>query len=242
MDEQTGRLSAITLDTAGTGYETAPAISVENGAGTGATITVDIQSVSGTITASGSGYTAGTYANVAFTGGNGQSATATFTVPGFTGTISNAGSGYTDATYSVSLRNPPTTTFTVTVVQRDKLDITAISGTFSVGNTVTGSVSGATGTVTAVDPNGAYIYLQNVSGVFLDSQQENVTSGGTSATIDISSLNVNRYLINGNEAFNQTLIDDNTYRYDQSDASNNNHPLDKVATVCRQMLLSLLEL
>ena len=225
LDEQTGRLSAITLDTAGSGYETAPAITVDNGAGTGATITVDIQSVSGTITASGSGYAAGTYANVAFTGGSGQSATATFTVPGFTGTISNAGSGYTDATYSVSFRNPPTTTFTVTVVQRDKLDITAISGTFSVGNTVTGSVSGATGTVTAVDPNGAYIYLNNVTGTFLDSQQENVTSGGTSATIDISSLAINRYLINGNEAFNQTLTDDNTYRYDQSDASNNNHPL-----------------
>jgi len=225
LDEQTGRLSAITLDTAGTGYETAPAITVDNGAGTGATITVDIQSVSGTITASGSGYTAGTYANVAFTGGSGQSATATFTIPGFTGTISNAGSGYTDATYSVALRNPPTTTFTVTVVQRDKLDITAISGTFSVGNTVTGSVSGATGTVTAVDPLGSYIYLNNVTGTFLDSQQENVTSGATSATIDVSSLNVNRYLINGNEAFNQTLTDDNTYRYDQSDASNANHPL-----------------
>ena len=94
LDEQTGRLSSLTLDNAGAGYEATPTVSIDGGGGQGATITVDVQSLTGSITASGSGYTAGTYNNVPFTTtGNGTSATADITIPGFQGSITSAGSG-----------------------------------------------------------------------------------------------------------------------------------------------------
>jgi len=228
LDEQTGRISSISLDSGGAGYETAPTVSINNGGGTGATVTIDIQSLTGTVTASGSGYTAGSYPNVAFTGGSGTGATATFVVPGFQGTITAAGSGYADSSgsgYSVNLRNPATTTYTMTVVSRSKLEISSVTGTYQVGETVTGSSSGATGTVTVV--NALYLYVSNVSGVFSDSQVDTITGGTSNATstLDTFTGTVNRYLINGVEGQSLTLIDDNTYRIDTSDSSNLNHPI-----------------
>ena len=229
LDEQTGRIASITLDSPGAGYESAPTVTVADGGGTGATITVDIQSVTGNITSSGSGYTPGIYQNIAFTGGNGTSATATFTVPGFQGTITTAGSGYADSTgsgYSANFRNPPTTTYTMTVVDRSKLEYSGASGSgFSVGETVTGAPSGATGVVTVV--TATYIYVSNLSGTFQDSQVDTITGGNsnTTATLDTFTATVNRYLINGVEGQSLTLVDDNTYRIDTSDASNNNHPI-----------------
>ena len=175
----------------------------------------------GYVTSSGSGYTAGTYSNVAFTTtGNGTGATATLTIPGFAGVITNGGSGYTDnALVSAEFRNPPTTTYTVTVVQRGKLTLSSITGTVAVGATVTGSTSGATATVTAVPADFSYVYINNVSGTFLDAQQDNITAaGGFTATVDTVDTSVNRYLINGNEAANIALVDDNTYRFDTSDS------------------------
>ena len=226
LDEKTGKISSITLDTAGDGYETAPTLTFTQGAGSGGTILVDVQSLDGTITSSGSGYTAGTYANVAFTtSGNGIDATATFTIPGFVGSITNAGSGYTDtALIAVEFRNPPTTTYTVTVQSRARFGLSSVTGTFAVGNTVTGSVSGATATVTYVGAD--FLYANNVSGTFQDAQTDTVSNGsGASGTLDTFSATVNRYFINGTEAANLTLTDDNTYRFDTSDASNTNHPL-----------------
>ena len=229
LDEQTGRISSITLDSAGAGYETAPTIDIADGGGTGATVTVDIQSLTGNITSTGSGYTPGIYQNIAFTGGSGTSATATFTVPGFQGTITTAGSGYADSTgsgYSANFRNPPTTTYTMTVVDRSKLEYSGASGSgFQVGETVTGGTSNATGVVTVV--TATYIYISNLSGTFQDSQVDTITGGtsNTTATLDTFTATVNRYLINGVEGQSLTLVDDNTYRIDTSDASNNNHPI-----------------
>ena len=229
LDEINGRLGSLTLASAGAGYESAPTITIADGGGTGATVTFDIQSLTGTVTGAGSGYTAGTYQNVAFTGGNGTSATATFLVPGFQGTITTAGSGYADSAgsgYSASFRNPATTTYTMTVAARSKLSYASVTnGPFQVGETVTGSVSNATGVVTVVDT--LYIYISNLSGTFQDSQVDTIT-GGTSnatATLDTFAATVNRYLINGVEAQNLTLIDDNTYRIDTSDSTNANHPI-----------------
>ena len=170
LDEINGRLGSLTLASAGAGYESAPTITIADGGGTGATVTFDIQSLTGTVTGAGSGYTAGTYQNVAFTGGNGTSATATFLVPGFQGTITTAGSGYADSAgsgYSASFRNPATTTYTMTVAARSKLSYASVTnGPFQVGETVTGSVSNATGVVTVVDT--LYIYISNLSGTFQD--------------------------------------------------------------------------
>ena len=223
LDELTGRISAVAVDSLGAGYEAAPTLTFAGGAGAGAVVTADIQALTGSITAAGSGYTPGTYSNVSWTGGGGSGATATFTVPGFTGSITAAGSGYTDNTYGVEFRNPPTTTFVMTVVSRHKLGISSVSGTFTVGQTATGSVSGATGTITFVDAN--FLYLSGVSGTFTDAQTENVTQGAASAVIDTSQTGMNRYALGGVEAGGVTLIDNNTYKFDMSDSSNSGHPL-----------------
>ena len=232
LDEQTGRIASLTLDAAGVGYETTPTLALSGGGGQNATITVDVQSLTGSITSSGSGYTAGSYPNVAFTTtGAGTSATATFTILGFQGSITAAGSGYanspTDSPYSATFRNPPTTTYTITVVDRTKLEYSAIAnGPFQVGETVTTNGAGnGSGTVTI--QTATYLYLSNVTGTFQGGQTETIT-GGTSnatATLDTQTATVNRFLVNGVEGQSITLIDDNTYRLDTSDASNNNHPI-----------------
>ena len=229
LDEQTGKIASLSLDVAGDGYESNPTVTLIGGGGTGAVINVDIQPVAGNITSSGSGYTAGTYTGVQFTGGSATTvfASADFVVPGLQGSITNGGSGYTDAgdAYSVTFRNAPTTTYTMTVVQRAKLDISSVTGTFAVGNTVTGSGTGnGQGTVTLVQPT--YLYLSNVTGTFEGGGTETVSNGsGASATVDISQSSVNRFLVNGVEGQSITMIDDNTYRLDTSDASNVGHPI-----------------
>ena len=233
LDEKTGRLASISIDNVGENYTSAPTLTIVGGAGTGATLSIDIQSITGTITTAGSGYAAGTYANVAFTGGNPTvNATATFTVAGFAGTITNAGSGYADGTTAgVELRNPPTTTYVVTVVQRDKLVVSSQSGTFTNGETITGSVSGATATVTRAgtsdDGTTQFIYVTGTSGTFQDSQTDTISGGssGASATLDIVTTGINRYIIDGVEAPSLTFIDNNTYQFDTSDASNVGHQL-----------------
>ena len=147
-----------------------------------------------------------------------------------TGSITAAGSGYTnsstDSPYSVTFRNPATTTYTITVANRSKLAYASVTnGPFQVGETVTGSVSNATGTVTVVDT--LYIYISGLSGTFQDSQVDTIT-GGTSnatATLDTFTASVNRFLVNGVEGQSITLIDDNTYRLDTSDSTNANHPI-----------------
>ena len=232
LDEKEGRIASITLDTAGTGYESAPTLTFTGGAGTSGTAILDVQSLSGTITAAGSGYTPGTYNNIAFTTtGNGISSTANITIPGFAGTITAAGSAYTDTAVgspvSIEFRNPPTgATKVVTVVQRARLSLSSVTGTFAVGNTVTGSVSTATGTVTFVASDQSYLYLSGVSGTFQDSQTDTITNGsGGSGTLELVAASVDRYVIDGSEAGSFTLIDENTYKFDTSDSSNTNHPL-----------------
>ena len=225
LDEATGRIGTLTMETGseGDGYETNPTITLEGGGGTGAILNVDVQSLTGSITATGSGYTPGTYDNVGWTGSAaGTGGTATFTIPGLQGAITAAGSGYADGTYSnVEFRNPATTTYTITVVQRDKLNLSSVTGTFAVGNTVTSS-SGGTGTVTVV--TATYLYISGASGAF--DLSDTLTNGsGASATVDSYTSGVNRYLINGVEGQSLTLIDDNTYRFDTSDVTNGGHPL-----------------
>ena len=231
LNEQEGRISSLSVTDVGLGYTSAPTLTFTGGGGIGGTLQADIQSLTGNITASGSGYTAGTYNNIAFTGGSPSvTATADFVIPGFTGTITSGGSGYTNGTYTLSFRNTPTATYTVTVVQRDRLSISSVTGTFAVGNTVTGSVSGATGTITYVASDNSFLYLSGVSGTFQDAQTDTVTNGaGASAVLDTLQGGVNRYVIDtsgsAEEAPSFTLLDNNTYRFDTSDASNANHPL-----------------
>ena len=236
LNEREGRIESVSIATGGEGYTSTPTLTFTGGGGTGAILTADVQSIDGTVTSSGSGYTPGVYPNVTFTGGSPTTAsTATFTIPGFGGTITNAGSGYLDGTYSAPLRNTPTATYPVTVQQRDELQLSSITGTFAVGNTVTGSVSNATGTVTFVAADQSFIFVTTNSGTWQDGQTDTVTSSsGATGVLDLTNVGVNRYFINVGsgvvEAPSFTLLDNNTYRFDTSDASNNNHPL-QIATV-----------
>ena len=234
LDEQEGRIKSVSITDGGLGYTSAPTLTFEGGGGVNGSLTADIQSLDGTITSSGSGYTAGTYTLVAFTGGSPTTAsTATFTIPGFQGAITNGGSGYLDGSYSsVALRNTPTATYTVTQALRDKLLLTSPTGTFAVGNTVTGSVSNATATVTYVASDQSFLYVNNTSGTFQDGGTDTITNGsGASASLSSIASGSFRYFIDlgdGNgaqEAPSFTLIDNNTYRFDTSDSSNTNHPL-----------------
>ena len=119
----------------------------------------------------------------------------------------------------------------VTVVTRTKLNVgTVTNGPFQVGETVTGSVSNATGTVTAAgqDISGnEYIFLDNVTGTFQDANTENAVGGTSTATSGIATIQTGayRWVIDGVEAADFSLIDNNTYHFDTSDASNNNHNL-----------------
>ena len=236
LNEQEGRISSITIADGGSGYTSTPTLTFSGGGGIGGTLQADIQSVDGNITASGSGYTAGTYNNVAFTGGTPTIvATADFTVPGFSGVITTAGSGYTSGTYTVTFRNTPTATYTVTVAQRDKLSISGITGTFAVGNTVTGSVSGASATVTYVASDQSFLYVSAGSS-FQDAQTDTISNGsGASAVLDTLGGGINRYLIDlgsgVQEAPSFTFLDNNTYRFDTTDTSNLNHPLEITSVV-----------
>ena len=231
LNEQEGRISSVTIAAGGDGYTSVPTLTFVGGGGTGGTLTANIQSVEGNITSAGSGYTSGTYQNVAFTGANPTvTATADFLIPGFNGTITTAGSGYTNGTYTVNFRNTPTATYAVTVASRDKLAISSVTGTFAVGNTVTGSSSGASGTVTFVASDQSFLYVTTNSGTFADAQADTVSNGsGASAVLDTLGAGTNRYLINVGsgvqEAPSFTLLDNNTYRFDNSDSSNDTHPL-----------------
>ena len=233
LNEKEGRISSVTVAVPGEGYTSVPTLTFTGGGGTGGTLEASIQSLTGTITAAGSGYTAGTYPNVTFTGGSPDTtATATFTIPGIQGSITAAGSGYLDGTYAVSFRNTPTATYPVTVANREKLEISSVAnGPFQVGETVTGSSSGVTATITYVDAGAAFIYVNNSSGTFSDAQVDTITGGTSNATATLDNLSggVGRYFIDTGsgptEAASFTLLDNNTYRFDTSDSSNTGHPL-----------------
>ena len=122
FSKKSARLTELTITAPGVCYDTAPTIALEGGAGHDAKITCNIQSLTGTITNAGSGYTPGEYTGVSFTWVSGatepqSAATADFRCPGWEGTITNAGSGYTDGEYTgVTAFNVPAQTFAVTVI------------------------------------------------------------------------------------------------------------------------------
>ena len=122
LDKKTASISGVTIDGPGEGYATAPTLTFTGGAGGDARVEVNVQSIDGSVSNAGSGYTPGTYNGVDFTfvsGGTAPSgaANATFTVPGWIGTVTNGGSAYQDGSYSgVAAYNIPAATYTVAVV------------------------------------------------------------------------------------------------------------------------------
>ena len=237
LNEQEGRIGSVIVNNGGAGYDTAPTLTFTGGGGFGGQLLADVQSLTGNITANGSGYAPGVYPDVGFTvvtsaGTVSTVATATFTVPGFNGTITTAGSGYADGTYtSVPLVNTPTATYTVTVVTRDKIDLSgdpAVVGTPAVGNTVTNGTGGSA-TVTYVASDLSFVYVTGTSGSFADADSLSFSGSGATATATGFSTGGFRYVIDlgsgAQEAPSFTLLDNNTYKFDTSDSSNTGHPL-----------------
>ena len=54
LDEKTGRLGTLSLDNVGEGYITTPTVTLEGGGGKDAVLQVDIQSLTGNVTSTGS--------------------------------------------------------------------------------------------------------------------------------------------------------------------------------------------
>ena len=232
LNESTGVLTGITLDNGGEKYSTAPTVTIEGGSGSDGSIGLSIQSLDGSITNQGSGYAPGNYIGVSFTGGSPSViATADFTVLGLSGAITG-GSGYVDGQYTGrAVRNQPTATYTVTVAGRTRvqMDVNTVSGTFSVGDTVTGA-GGASGVLTGVNIetsnyNVAHLYFATITnGPFADGEAVTGSGGGT-ATLQSTGAqdSVNRFLIGGVETPTIALTRGNTYKFDQSDATNASH-------------------
>ena len=227
INKLTGEVSSVTLNLPGGGYTSVPTVSILGGNGFGADLNVEVLPLQGTITNGGTGYAPGVYqSNFRTITGSGTGASASFTILGLSGNITNAGSGYTPADYSnVQLfNNNPSATYAVTVIQRDLVQLTGVSGTIAVGNTIT-DPSGGSGTVTFVftDGNDTYVYLNTGSSQFTVGDTA-TASGGGSGTVFAWSQNQDRYAINGQETPSINLNTSNTYRFDQSDASNTGHP------------------
>ncbi len=105
---------------------------------------------------------------------------ATLHTPG-TG-IMFTGTGLNDM-YTTTVPNEGQETFVITIDHTDLtyLATSPVSGTFQVGETVTGGISGATGTVVSINDNGWYLVLGSVVGSF---QSGETLTGGTSGAID----------------------------------------------------------
>ena len=218
FDKRTGRLTSIEFvdEQNGVNYTSSPSISIVGGSGKDVQLNLSIAPFEATITSGGSGYTPGVYQAVQFTGGSPESAaTATITVVGLVGTITTPGSGYSNGTYqNTTLYNEPTAVYTVTIQSKVALPFTYdAGGNFNIGDTITGSTSGASGVVTYVGNN--FVRFDSVAnGPFQGS--EIISNGSITATTSSSSTPIDAILINGSESPTLSLSSHNTYRFDVS--------------------------
>jgi hypothetical protein len=74
----------------------------------------------------------------------------------------------------------------ITFLDLTTLTLSGVVGSFSVGETVTGAPSGATGVVNSIDSTGNVLYLKDVSGTFAGG--DTVTGGTSGATGTFSSV------------------------------------------------------
>jgi len=188
---------------------------------------------------SGANYDPGSYSNIPLTGGTGENGTADITVIPFNGTenqgadysagsfssiplvggstttrsivsfevenivfdITDAGSGYTDGTY----QNVPLTNVSGSGTNAEA-EIT-ISGGFAFNGTITGGSGYSDGNYFSIP-----LYTQPVQTFVVT-----VTGDGVGTPFE--------YDVDGSSAPALTLVPGNTYRFDTSDSSNQNHSL-----------------
>ncbi len=98
------------------------------------------------------------------------------------------GSGTNDVAIQGNYTGITTATFTLTIDGTDaqRIQYTSLSGTFSVGETITGSTSGAHGTLQSDD--GTNLVIDGITGLFAGG--ETITGGTSFATATTSSISV----------------------------------------------------
>jgi len=181
-------------------------IPISGGTGENATINVIVTEYSGTLLNSGSNYTPGTYNNIPLSGGTGSGALVSFIVDSLSGVISNSGSGYVPGLYT----NIPLTGGSGT----GALASISITGSTTLNGSIT---SGGTGYTT-----GTYNSIQILN--------TPTTTYTVTTTTNASPPPNEVYRINGVTQQSLTLIRGNTYRFDQSAASNAGHPITFVSS------------
>ena len=215
-------------------YQDIPAI---GGTGDGATFAITVDGFDGTITDTGSGYTAGVYQNIPLSGGSGSGAKFNFTVSDVDGDITNAGSGYTPGTYTnVDLTGGSGSGLTADItVASFNFDVQQgsnyPSGTFKSIPLTGGSGSGFRANLVVLNGN-----VQAFGGVFgsvLVSSGSGYQVGdvltytfptGITQTFAVTAGG-GKYYLDGVIANSFTFLRGNTYVFDASDASAQNHPL-----------------
>ena len=216
------------------GYQDIPAI---GGTGDGALLSLTVDGFQGTITNTGSGYTPGVYQNIPVSGGSGSGATINFTVADISGIISNAGSNYLPGTYTnVALTGGSGTGLTADIeVSAFSFDVQSgngyPSGTFKSIALTGGSGTGFKANLVVLNGN-----VQSFGGVFgsvLVSSGSGYQVGdtltynfptGVTQTFAVTAGG-GKYYLDGVIANSFAMLRGNTYIFDASDASAQNHPL-----------------
>jgi hypothetical protein len=196
--------SGISLLNKGFNYDagTYSNVPLVGGTGDGATANITVTEFGGQIINYGSNYNEGSYTNIPLVGGSGSGAIASFIVEGIEGFISNAGSGYIPGTYT-------------------NVALTGGTGTGATANiTITGETI-LSGNITTA--GSGYIEDEYLSISLLNKPIQTFV---VTTTINPGTPPPdNVYVIDGETQKELTLIKGNTYRFDLSDSTNQNHPL-----------------
>ena len=201
--------SGVGIQNAGSGYDAGSYFEIPSigGTGDGALFDIVVDNFSGSITNEGINYIPGTYNSVLLNGGSGTGATADITVEDLDGVISNIGSGYVPGEYT-------------------DVPFTGGSGTGATADiTITGDL-----TITGTIVGGSNYSQGNYASIsLLNTPTETFTvttilnpGGGTEPE--------RVFVIDGVTQDSISLVEGNTYRFDQSDSSNLGHPITFLAS------------
>ncbi|AHB80495.1 virion structural protein [Synechococcus phage ACG-2014h] len=194
-----------------------------------------------TVVNQGQNYDTGNYSSVILTGGSGEGATADIVVLEFKGTVTNTGANYAAGSYAaqpfVSSGSPTLgmfADFDVDGIIGDIVEGSAyVPGTYTDVPITGGSGTGAEATITITGntqypgtisnagsgyPDGVYTFVQAFNTPTQTFAVSTVANGGTPPPAEI-------FQIDGQNQAVLNLVVGNTYRFDQSDASNTGHPL-----------------
>ena len=196
-----GAVHNILVDAGGTGYSSAnPPVITVNGDGTGAVAFANINPSTGvitgvTVTTPGQGYTHASVSLSGVGGGVGATFTCILSPPGGHGKDARDELGGDSLMLKVTLNGDESGTFPVTSFRQaglifkplsvelgTKLTVPSTNG-FANNDTITGTTSAATGRIRLVDANRRILWIDTVSGTFI--QNETIDVDGLSPTNSI---------------------------------------------------------